>query len=71
MTKNLRMAFCCQNWVSKSTNQRYGLHSSASISGHSASVTVLGLKKEEEEEEEEKELVQNGVLTVFRLHVAT
>ena len=69
MTKNLRMAFCCQNWVSKSTNQHYGLHSSASISGHSASVTVLGLKKEEEEEE--KELVQNGVLTVFRLHVAT
>ena len=29
MAKNLRMALCCQNQVSKGTNQRYGLHDSA------------------------------------------
>ena len=58
---------CCQNRVSKGTGRHYGLHSSASISAHSTSVMVLGLLKEEEEEEEEKELVQNGVLAVFRL----
>ena len=68
MAKNLRMALCCQNWVSKGTGRCYGLLSSASISGHSASVTVLGLlKKEEEEEEKKKELVQNGILAIFRL----
>ena len=52
------MALCCQNQVSKGTNQSYGLHSSASISVHSASVTMLGLlkKKKEEEEEEEEEV---------------
>ena len=64
MAKNLRMALCCQNQVSKGTGQRYELLSSASISGHSASITVLGLLKEEEEK---KELAQNGVLVVFRL----
>ena len=66
MAKNSRMALCCQNRVSKGTNQHYGLHSRASISVHSASVTVLGLLKKEEEEEK-KELVQNGVFAVFRL----
>ena len=45
MAKNLRMALCCQNRVSKGTNQRYGLHVSACISVHSASVMVLGLLK--------------------------
>ena len=45
MSKNLHMALCCQNRVSKGNNQRYGLHSSAIISVHSASVTVLGLLK--------------------------
>ena len=45
MAKNSRMALCCQNRVSKGTNQRYKLHSSASISVHSTSVTVLGLLK--------------------------
>ena len=45
MVKNLRMALCCQNRVSKGTNQRYGLHVSACISVHSGSVTVLGLLK--------------------------
>ena len=34
-----RMALCCQNRVSKGTNQCYGLHVRASISVHSASVT--------------------------------
>ena len=52
MAKNSCMALCCQNQVSKATGQRYGLLSSTSISGHSASVTVLGLLKKEEEEEE-------------------
>ena len=60
------MVLCCQNQVSKGTNQRYWLHSSANISVHSASVTVLGLLKEEEEEKK-KELVQNSVFAVFRL----
>ena len=62
MAKNSRMALCCQNRVSKGTGRRYGLHSSAGISAHSASVTVPGLLKEEEEEEEtkKKELVQNA-----------
>ena len=68
MAKNSRMALCCQNRVSKGTNQRYGLHSRANISVHSALVTVLGLlKKEEEEEERKKKLVQNGVFAFFRL----
>ena len=39
------MALCCQNQVSKGTNQRYELHGSVGISVHSASVTVLGLLK--------------------------
>ena len=52
MAKSFRLALCCQNRVPKGTNQRYGLHSSASISGHSASVTVLGLLKKGEEGEE-------------------
>ena len=56
MAKNSRMAFCCQNRVSKGTNQRYGLHSSASISVHSPSVTVLGLLKKGEEEEGEERI---------------
>ena len=44
MAKNLRMALCFQN---QGTNQRYGFHSSANISVHSASVTVLRLTEEE------------------------
>ena len=56
---------CCQNQESKDTGQCYGLHSSASLSGQGAFITVLGLLKEEEEEK--KELVQNGILAVFRL----
>ena len=78
MDKNSCMVLCCQNQVSKGTGGRYGLLSSASISGYSASITVLGLLKKEEEEEEveeeeeeEKELVQNGVLAVFRLATLT
>ena len=63
MAKNLCMAMCCQNRVSKGTNQHYGLHVSASISVHSASVTVLGLLKKKKK----KELVQNGIFAVFRL----
>ena len=66
MAKNSRMALCCQNRVSKGTNQRYGLHVSASISVHSASVTVLGLLKKRK-----KELVQNTVFAVFRLATCT
>ena len=45
MAKNSHMALCCQNRVSKGTNQHYGLHGSGSISVHSASVTVLRLLK--------------------------
>ena len=60
--KNSRMALCCQNRVSKGTNQHYGLHSSASSSVYSVSVTVLGLLKEKKEL-----LVQNGIFAVFRL----
>ena len=67
MAKNSHMALCCQIRVSKGTGRRYGLLSSAGISGHSASITVLGLLKKKEEEEEKKELVQNGVLVIFRL----
>ena len=48
MANNLCMALCCQNQVSKGTNQRYELHSSVGISVHSASVTVLGLLKKKE-----------------------
>ena len=43
MAKNSHMALCCQNRVSKGTGQCYGLHSSADISVHSASVMVLSL----------------------------
>ena len=68
MAKNSRMALCCQNRVSKGTNQRYGLHSSASTSVHSASVTVLGLlEKKKKKKKKKKHSVQNGVLAVFRL----
>ena len=63
MAKNSRMALCCQNRVSKGTNQHYGLHSSASSSVRSAFVTVLCLLKKKKK----KELVQNGVFAVFRL----
>ena len=62
MAKNLCMALCCQNRVSKGTNQHYGLHVSACISVHSASVMALGLL-----EKKKKESVQNSVLAVFRL----
>ena len=65
MAKNSRMALCCQNRVSKGTNQRYGLHVSAIISVHSASVMVLGLLKEKEKKK--KRSVQNGVFTASRL----
>ena len=65
MAKNLRMALCCQNRVSKGTNQRYGLYSSASSSVNSASITMLGLLKKKKKKK--KELVQNDVFTVFRL----
>ena len=58
MAKNSRMALCCQNQVSKGTNQRYGLHVSACISVHNASVTVLGLLKKKNKKK--KELVQNA-----------
>ena len=58
------MALCCQNRASEGTNQRYGLHSSASIFVHSASVTVLGLLKKKKKK---KHSVENGVLAVFRL----
>ena len=67
MVKNSCMALCCQNRMSKGTSQRYGLHSSASISAHSAFVTVLGLLKKKEEKEKKKESVQNGVFAIFRL----
>ena len=63
MGKNSHMALCCQNQVSKGTNQRYGLYSSASSSVHSVSITVLGLLKKKKK----KELVQNDVFAVFRL----
>ena len=73
MAKNSCMVLCCQNRVSKGTNQCYGLHDSANISVHGASVTVLGLlkkkkeKKKKKKKTKKKELVQNGVLAVFRL----
>ena len=54
MAKNLRMALCCQNRVSKGTNQHYGLHSSASSSVHSAFVTVLGLLMKEKKKTKKK-----------------
>ena len=44
MAKNLRMALCCQNRESKGTHRRYGLHSSASISDHSASIMCYGAR---------------------------
>ena len=69
MAKNSRMALYCQNQVSKGTSWRYGLHSSASISGHSASITVLGLLKEEKKEENKKEFVQNGNLCFAKSNV--
>ena len=65
MAKSLRMPLCCQNRVSKGTNQHYGLHSSASISVRSASVTVLGLLKKMKKKKNHS--VENSVLAVFRL----
>ena len=56
------MALCYQNRVSKGTNKHYGLHSSASISVLSASVTVVGLLKKKKKK---KELVQNRVFAIF------
>ena len=44
MAKNSHMALCCQNRVSKGTNQRDGLHYSACTSVHSALVTLLKKK---------------------------
>ena len=41
----------CQNQLSKGTNQHYGLHVGASISVHSALVTVLGLLKKKKKKE--------------------
>ena len=69
MAKNSRMALCCQNRVSKGTGRRYGLHSSASSSVYSASVTELGLlkKKKTTKKKKKKEKVQNSVFAVFRL----
>ena len=63
MAKSSRMALCCQNQVSKGTNQCYGLHDSSNISVHSASVMVLGLLKKNWK----KHSIQNGVFAVFRL----
>ena len=45
MSKNSRMALWYQNQGYMSTDGRYGLHSSTSISVHGAFVTVLGLLK--------------------------
>ena len=67
MAKNSHMALCCQNRESKGTGRRYGLHSSASSSVHSASVTVLGLLKKKKKKKKKKHSVQNGVLAIFRL----
>ena len=70
MVKNSRMALCCQNQAYKGTGQRYGLHSSVSISGHSTHVMVLGLlkkKKKEKMTKKKKESIQNGLFNVFRL----
>ena len=61
--KKLVHGVCVARIESKGTGRRYGLHSSASISGHNISVTVLGLLKKEKK----KELVQNGISAVFRL----
>ena len=66
MAKNSRMALCCQDPVSKGTGRHYGLRISASISVHIALVTVLGLL-EKKKKTKKKELVQNGVLAIFRL----
>ena len=63
MAKNSRMALCCQNQVSKSINQHYGLQVSACISVHSAIVTVLGSLMKNELHNVE----QNSVFAVFRL----
>ena len=58
MAKNSRMALCCQNQVSKGTNQCYGLYDSACIAVHSALVTVLGLlKKKKEKKKKKKEVI--------------
>ena len=70
MAKNSHMVLCCQNQKYRGTGQWYGLHSSGSISVHSASITVLGLlkkMKKKKKKERKKESVQNGVFVVFRL----
>ena len=54
MAKNVCMALCCQNQVSKGTNQCYRLHDSANISVHSALVTVLGLLKKKKKKKKKK-----------------
>ena len=45
---SLKYFVCCQIRVSKGTDRHYGLHSSASSSVHSTSVTELGLLKKKE-----------------------
>ena len=60
MAKNSRMTLCCQNRVSKGTDRHYGLHSSASSSVHSASVTEPGLLKKKKKKKKKKESVQNS-----------
>ena len=70
MPKNSHMVLCCQNRVCKGTNQRYGLHSHASISVHSASVTEVDLlkkkKKKKKKKQNKKESVQNGIISRFQ-----
>ena len=60
IAKNLRMALCCQNRVSKCTNQHYGLHDSARISVHSALVTVIGLLKKKKKRKKMAFLLFSG-----------
>ena len=60
MAKNSRMALCCQNQVSKGTNERYELHSRASISVYSVFVTELGLL-----EKKKKKKKRNWYKTAF------
>ena len=67
MAKNSHMALCCQNQAYKGTVQHYGLHSSASISGHSTHIMVLCLlkkKKKEKMTKKKKESIQNGLFSV-------
>ena len=50
-----------KNQAYKGTGQRYGLHSSVSISGHSTHVMVLGLLKKKKKEK------MNDLFNIFRL----